>query len=262
MLNNLLATGNSGRDGQLSRPKRFSLTRGQSRPDNALPSTPRAIPASIGALIFHLETVGHAVWQEIFSPDDLLHCFKFDIMKRSLSLLIASVAGVLICVVLPGTNLLHSNPGSISIAFSGFTNDPAGAALAEFTFSNGYSGRMGFAAANVQIRQADGWPKSWILTNGPDYDVRPGMIQKFSVLLPDVEGEVWRVPIIYDKVGTKLDSWIYQGKSIAGVPHVARPSSTNTAEMIGLPNQTGAANRSKPVGSQTNRTPAAAGSGR
>src|SRR3954470_18066418 len=78
MLNNLLATGNSGRDGELSRPKRFSLTRGQSRPDNALLSTPRAIPGSRGALIFPLETCGHAVWPEILSPDDVSYCVKYE----------------------------------------------------------------------------------------------------------------------------------------------------------------------------------------
>jgi hypothetical protein len=152
-------------------------------------------------------------------------------------MLIAFVAGILICTVLVGKSLPRSNPGSISVAFSGFTNNAAGAALAQFTFSNGYSRHIGFAAANVQIRQANGWPQSWILTNGPAYDVGPGTTQKFSVLLPDVEGAVWRVPIIYHKVGTKLDSWIYQAKSIAGWPHVSRPSSTNTAVMVGLSNK-------------------------
>ena len=50
---------------------------------NALLSTPRAIPGSRGALIFRLETCGHAVWPEILSPDDVLYCVKYEAYYES-----------------------------------------------------------------------------------------------------------------------------------------------------------------------------------
>jgi hypothetical protein len=175
-------------------------------------------------------------WRE--SPAAWLSSWSFDMRKRCLTLLVACIAGILICTVLAGKILPRRNQSSISVAFSGFTNNAAGAELAQFTFSNGSSRHIGFAAANVQIRQANGWPQTWTLTNGPAYDVGPGMTQRFAVPLLDVEGAVWRVPVIYDRVGTKLDSLVYQARSIVGWPHVSRPSSTNTAEMIGLSNET------------------------
>ncbi len=183
-------------------------------------------------------------------------------MKRGWILLFACLAGILAGTVLAGKNLAGSNQGSVSVAFSGFTNNPAGAAVAQFTFSNGYSWHMGFAAAKVQVRQANGWPQSWILTNGPAYDVAPGMTQNFAVVLPDVEGAAWRVPIIYDKIGTKFDSWVYQAKSIVGLPHVSEPFSTNTAVMVGLSDPQGGANGKQPLSSDRNSSSAPAASGR
>ena len=174
------------------------------------------------------------------------------------------MAGMLICIALiwEVRSLPRKDQGSVSLAFLGFTNDASGATMAQFTFSNGSLRHIGFGAANVQVRQANGWPQGWMLTNGPCYSVPPGMTQSFTVLLPNVEGAVWRVPIVYARVGTKLDSWIDQAKSVLGLPNVARPWYTNTLEMLGLSNESVQPTEASRSADARNRTPVAAGSRR
>jgi len=171
---------------------------------------------------------------------------------------IALLTALIIAVFQPNNS---GRGGAVLVAFSGFTNGLLGEPMAQFTLSNGMKRDVGFGAANVQTRQPEGWPKGWILTNGPCYKVGPGKTQRFTVPLRNVESAVWRVPVVY-AVGGRLDSFMYEAKSWLGLPHVATPYCTNTPEMIGLSNKTVQRTVASRSAQETNRASSAAGSRR
>ncbi len=94
-----------------------------------------------------------------------------------------------------------------------------------------------FAAGAVQIRQANGWPAVSVYGQpaGPVFTVVPNGTQLFGIPLPKVDGLVWRVPLHYELMATKLDLWTLRIKAALGLGGTAKPALfTNTPEMLGV----------------------------
>jgi hypothetical protein len=147
---------------------------------------------------------------------------------------------IIICVALGGVLLIvtlvtpsRPNSGFAVVQFCGLTNGVSGTD-ALFSFSNGIKRDLGFAAGNVQIRDSNGWPTDWILTNGPAYEVPAGATQLFVVSHPPTGDTYWRVPIIYARTPSRFGSLLDDAKCWVGMPNVSKPLCTNTPEMHGL----------------------------
>jgi hypothetical protein len=148
---------------------------------------------------------------------------------------------IIICVALGGLLLIVTliTPGPpttstfVVVQFCGLTNSVSGT-NALFSLSNGMKRDLGFAAANVQIRDSNGWPTHWTLTNGPAYEVPAGVTQIFVVSDPPAGDTYWRVPIIYARMDSRFATLLDEAKSWLGIPHLAKPFCTNTPEMHGL----------------------------
>ena len=127
--------------------------------------------------------------------------------------------------------------GSVSVSFVGFTNSASGAVSAEFTFSNGFPRRLVVAAGAVQIHQPKGWPTVSVYGHpaGPVFTLAPNEARGFAIPLPKVDGAVWRVPLTYERVDTKVEQWIEKVRSALGLARpVARFTVTNTPELFGV----------------------------
>ncbi len=130
----------------------------------------------------------------------------------------------------------------VSVAFLGLTNDTYGTRSALFQFTNGLSRDIGFSAGPIEILGSDGWPHGsnhtvYVLTHlGPAYRVSVGGAQVFTVPVSGLQGVTWRAPIVYAKVGSRLDSWVDKIKGVLGLPVGGVACGTNTPEMVGLSN--------------------------
>jgi hypothetical protein len=144
----------------------------------------------------------------------------------------AALGGALLIVTLVTPGRL-TNSNLVVVHFCGLTNGVSGTDVL-FSFSNGIKRDLGFAAGNVQIRDSNGWPTHWTLTNGPAYEVPAGATQLFVVSHPPAGDTYWRVPIIYARTPSRFASLLDNAKSWLGMPHVSKPFCTNTPEMHGL----------------------------
>ena len=125
--------------------------------------------------------------------------------------------GAAVCAVLVWQILCApSRPrGNVSVGFVGFTNSPSGAVSAQFTFSNGFPRGLIVAAGAVQIRQRKGWPAVSVYGHpaGPVFTVAPNAAQGFVMRLPKVEGALWRVPLTFEKMDTRVEQWTERVKA-------------------------------------------------
>lgn len=163
---------------------------------------------------------------------------------RRLVILLMCFGTMLACLLVGESSSLSVPSGrQISMAFLGLTNDAFGAKEALFGITNGSTRDIGFSAGPIEIRGSDGWPNEsnhmgYLLTHlGPAYKVSSGEAQAFTVPVSNVEGAAWRVPIVYAKLGSQLDSWVDRVRVVLGRPVGGVAWETNTPEMIGLSNQ-------------------------
>jgi hypothetical protein len=127
--------------------------------------------------------------------------------------------------------------GSVSVSFVGFTNSASGAVSAEFTFSNGFPRGLVVAAGAMQIHLRKGWPTISVYGHpaGPVFTVAPNEARRFAIPLPKVDGAVWRVPLTYERVDTKVEQWTEKARTALGLSKPGtRCMVTNTAEMFGV----------------------------
>jgi hypothetical protein len=86
--------------------------------------------------------------------------------------------------------------------------------------------------------------------------VAPSGAQIFVIHLPKVDGVVWRVPLHYEEVDTKLDQWTQRTKGALGL---ARPVKTwmvtNTPDMLGVSVHTMEPTGASRLGQETNQAP-------
>jgi hypothetical protein len=184
----------------------------------------------------------------------------FDTNTWRLKVVVASLLGAAVCAVLVWKiRFAPARPrGSISVSFVGFTNSASGAVSALFGFSNGFPREIVVAAGAVQVRQSKGWPTVSVYGHpaGPVFMVAPSGAQIFVIHLPKVDGVVWRVPLHYEEVDTKLDQWTQRTKGALGL---ARPVKTwmvtNTPDMLGVSVHTMEPTGASRLGQETNKAP-------
>ncbi len=200
-------------------------------------------------------------------------------MSAKRSLLLAAAFGIGLIGLLLFWPAPRQQEGGLSISFVGLTNDSSGKLLAQFSVANHFSRRVRFGVCEIQFYQTNGWP-DWGRDAGAGggwLAVAAGGERAFSVPTPPLEGVNWRVPLTYqqdlsliDNVRSRVDglAWAMPrwrpGKPLP-VRHgdsFHRTSCAYGPEMLGGVEPGGAANRSQPVSPRTNRTSAAAGSGR
>lgn len=156
-----------------------------------------------------------------------------------LGALAAWLLGAAVCAVLVWQILCAPGRprGSVSVSFVGFTNSASGAVSAEFTFSNGFPRGLVVAAGAMQIHQPKGWPIVSVYGHpaGPFLTVAPNAARGFAIPLPKVDGAVWRVPLTYERVDTKVEQWTEKARTALGLARTAtRRMITNTPELFGV----------------------------
>ena len=165
-------------------------------------------------------------------------------------------------------SLPHQRNESLSVAFVRFTSDAYGGNAAQFELTNCFTRDIGFSAGPLEIRGSNGWPRGsnytwYLLTHlGAAYKLGPGVKQSFVVSLSNADRVTWRIPIVYARVGSRLDSWIDRGKAAIGKPVGGAVWKTNTAEMFGLSNEAVQRTGASRVAQETNQISSAAGSRR
>jgi hypothetical protein len=134
--------------------------------------------------------------------------------------------------------------GRVSVAFLGMTNDAMGATAALFQLTNGMVHNIGFSAGPIELQGSEGWPKGsnhtvYVATHlGPAYKVGAGQTQCFSVSITNVNASiVWRVPVVYANIGSRLDAWLDKVKVVLKRPVAGVAWWTYTPEIVGLSNQ-------------------------
>lgn len=161
--------------------------------------------------------------------------------QRRLVLLLICVGAMLACFLVGKITSAPAHAGGLgSIAFLGLTNDVFGAKGVLFQFTNGLTRDIGFAAGPIEVKSSGGWPHGsnhtvYVLTHlGPAYKVSSGGAQAFTVPVSNMEEATWKVPIVYARVGSRLDSWVDRVKAVLGRPVGGVAWGTNTPEMVGL----------------------------
>src|SRR4051812_19771798 len=163
---------------------------------------------------------------------------------RRLVILLICLGAMMACFLVGEIASLPAHAGGhVSVAFLGLTNDAFGAKGALFQFTNGLTRDIGFSAGPIEVKSSEGWPHGsnhtvYVLTHlGPAYKVPSGRAETFTVPVSDVEEATWRAPIVYARVGSRLDSWVDRVKGVLGRPVGGVAWGTNTPEMVGLSNQ-------------------------
>src|ERR1035441_7403059 len=85
--------------------------------------------------------------------------------------------------------------------------------------------------AAVHIPQAEGGPIASVYGHpaGPVFTLAPNAARGFAIPLPKVDGAVWRVPLTYERVDTKVEQWTEKARTTLGLARTAtRRMVTNT----------------------------------
>jgi hypothetical protein len=178
--------------------------------------------------------------------------FAFDMRIQRFETLVAGLLGAVGVVLAWALLSLPARPrGGISVSFVGFSNAASGVITAQFTVSNAFGHKLIFAGGAPQIRLTndsspgsdDGNPgseKGWSpcshygYPGNPVFTVAPNGAHTFAVVLSNVDGAVWRVPLTYSKVDSRFKRLTESLTADLGLG-VAKPWwYTNTPEIAGL----------------------------
>jgi len=196
--------------------------------------------------------------------------------KRRLFLAVVLVFGALGLLLMWPTS--RNQAGGLSVTFVGLTNDGSGKVSAQFSVANHFRRRARFGVCEAQLWQTNGWPNVVRVAGGAGWlPVAPGGERIISVPAPSLDRTPWRVPLMYQEDLSLLDNVRFRIDLLAwGIPRwrPGKPAPVRNGdgfhrtllaygpEMERGIEPSGAANRSQPVTSETNRVPAPAGSGR
>jgi hypothetical protein len=200
---------------------------------------------------------------------------------QRLKILVAGLLGA-VCIVLAWEllRLPAGHPGGISVSFVGFSNAAPGVISAQFTASNTFRFKLICSTAAPQIRLTNGWSpgghagnpgheRGWSPASHYGYPgnavftVAPNGANTFAVVLSNMDGAVWRVPLAYDEVQPAIKHWLREFAELFRLP-VAKPRGgyTTTPAIVGLSNYMVQPTGASRLGQETERTSAAADSRR
>lgn len=112
--------------------------------------------------------------------------------------------------------------GHVKIGFAGLTNNTFyGPALAQFRITNDLSRGVRVGVGAVQVRGITGWPNSMQVMGGSNWLVVPaGSNLVFSVLVPDGQRTIWRVPLLYEEDRVPIEALFDRISGLAyGIAH-------------------------------------------
>ncbi len=201
---------------------------------------------------------------------------------RRLEILLVGLLGA-VCVGLAWEllSLPARSRGGISVRFVGFSNAAPGVITAQFTASNAFGYKLICSTAAPQIRLTNGWSpgghggnpgneNGWSPGSHYGYPgnavftVAPHGANTFAVVLSNMDGAVWRVPLAYDEVlQPGIKHWLRPLAELFRLPVAeTRGGYTTTPEIVGLSNYSVERTGASRLGQETDRTSGAAGSRR
>ncbi len=129
-----------------------------------------------------------------------------------------------------------SEAGSISVTYNGLTTNASGSVSGKFMLSNGYAYPVFCAAGVAQVRKPGGWQMGGLYGHpGCVFTAAPESVHVFEVVAPTQENVVWRAPVLFQKVETRLDRWNQEFRRRLGFGSQQPWSVTNSAEVVGTP---------------------------